>query len=93
MISALRKISQHLYWRITGVFLLLFLLIGLVYVFITVYTAQRYYSETTQRLNAEVADHLLKEVQPFVGGKVNEESPGKILSYVVLDKKVKLKYV
>lgn len=91
------------------------ILIGLVYVFITAYTAQRYYAETTQRLNADVADHLLKEVKPFVDGKVNEESlptimhsmmavnpsievyllspEGKILSFVVLEKKVKLKYV
>ncbi|MCI4669855.1 MAG: HAMP domain-containing histidine kinase [Bacteroidia bacterium] len=115
MLTFLNRISNNLYWRISGVFLLMILLIGLVYVFITAFTAQRYYAETTQRLNADVADHLLVEVKPFVNGKVNEESlgtimhsmmavnpsievylldpDGKILSFVVLEKKVKLQYV
>ncbi len=77
--------------------------------------AKRYSDETTQRLNAHVASHMLLEVNPFVDGKVNEDAlgkimhsmmavnpslevylldpQGKILSFVVLDKKVKLKYV
>lgn len=77
--------------------------------------AKRYSDETTQRLNAHVASHMLLEVNPFVDGKVNEEAlgkimhsmmavnptlevylldpQGKILSFVVLDKKVKLQYV
>lgn len=115
MSRVLNRMNNNLYWRISGVFLLMIILIGLVYVFITAYTAQRYYAETTQRLNADVADHLLKEVKPFVDGKVNEESlptimhsmmavnpsievylldpEGKILSFVVLEKKVKLQYV
>lgn len=109
------EIKNSLFWRTSFVFLLLLLLIGLAYVFITAYSAQRYYAETTQRLNAHVAEHMLLEVQPFVEGEVNEEAlhhimhsmmavnpmlevylldnEGKILSYVVLDKKVKLQYV
>ena len=77
--------------------------------------AKRYSDETTQKLNAHVASHMLLEVNPFVDGKVNEESlgkimhsmmavnpnlevylldpQGKIVSFVVLDKKVKLHYV
>jgi len=88
------------------------LTIGIVYFMITAYAAERYFQETTQRLNAHVAKQMLVEVSPFVDGKVNEEAIGKImhsmmavnpgievyllspdgeiLSFVVLDKKVKL---
>jgi signal transduction histidine kinase len=115
MYTQIKNAGNSLFWRISGVFLLLTILIGLAHVFITAYTAQKYYAETTQRLNADVAQHLLLEVKPFVDGKVNEEAlhhimhsmmavnpmievyllnnEGEILSYVVLDKKVKLKLV
>lgn len=94
------------------IFLLLFLILGVAYIFITAVASKRYYEETTQRLNADVAKQLLAEAQPFVNGEVNKEAlghimhsmmavnpgievylldpDGKILSFVVLDKKVKL---
>ena len=106
------NIRQSLYWRISAAFLLILLLLGLTYVTITMLAANRYYQETTQRLNSHVASSMLQEVSPFVDGKVNEEAlgkimhsmmavnpsievylldpDGKILSFVVLDKKVKL---
>ena len=106
---------KSLYWRISLSFILVLLIIGFSYIFITAITAQRYFQETTQRLNASVAEYLIKEVNPFQDGKVNEEAlgvimhsmmavnpgievylldpSGEILSYVVLDQKVKLKKV
>lgn len=106
---------KSLYWRISLSFILVLLIVGFSYVFITATTAQRYFQETTQRLNASVADYLIKEVNPFQDGKVNEEAlgvimhsmmavnpgievylldpEGEIISFVVLDQKVKLKRV
>ena len=106
---------KSLYWRISLSFILVLLIVGFSYVFITATTAQRYFQETTQRLNSSVADYLIKEVNPFQEGQVNEEAlgvimhsmmavnpgievylldpEGEILSYVVLDQKVKLKRV
>ncbi len=106
------KIAKSLYWRISASFLLILLLLGLAYILITAIAADRYFKETTQRLNANVAESMLLEVTPFIEGKVNEEALGKImhsmmavnpslevylvnpegeiLSFVVLDKKVKL---
>jgi signal transduction histidine kinase len=108
----LKKLAKSLYWRISISFLLLLLILGLAYVMITAFAADRYFKETTQRLNAHVAESMLLEVKPFINGEVNEEalgkimhsmmavnpslevyllSPqGKILSYVVLTKDVKL---
>ena len=96
-------------------FAVVLLIVGCSYVYITTSTAQRYFQETTQRLNATVADYLIKEVNPFQDGKVNEDAlgmimhsmmavnpgievylldpDGEILSFVVLDKLVKLKRV
>ncbi|MEM1134381.1 MAG: ATP-binding protein [Bacteroidota bacterium] len=109
------KIIHTLYWRISATLLLLLGFLGIVYVLITAFMAKQYFQETTQRLNADVAEHLVKEVKPFVDGEVNEASlhvimhsmmavnpglevylldkAGNILSFVVLDKKVKLEKV
>ncbi|MDG1276095.1 MAG: HAMP domain-containing sensor histidine kinase [Algoriphagus sp.] len=106
---------KSLYWRISLSFFVVLLIVGFSYIFITATTAQRYFQETTQRLNASVADYLIKEVNPFQDGKVNEEAlgiimhsmmavnpgievylldpDGEIISFVVLDQKVKLKRV
>ncbi len=111
----LARIKESLFWRISILFLLILVLLGVSYTVITITMAKRYSDETTQKLNANVAEHMLLEVNPFVDGKVNEESlgkimhsmmavnpslevylldpQGKILSFVVLDKKVKLQYV
>lgn len=111
----MKKIGKSLYWRISASFLLILLLLGLAYILITAVAADRYFKETTQRLNANVAESMLQEVTPFVEGKVNEEAVGKImhsmmavnpslevylldpdgeiLTFVVFDKKVKLKRI
>ncbi len=113
--SVFARFKESLFWRISILFFLILLLLGVGYTVLTISMAKRYSDETTQRLNANVASHMLLEVTPFVDDKVNEEAlgkimhsmmavnpslevylldpQGKILSYVVLDKKVKLQYV
>jgi signal transduction histidine kinase len=108
-------VKESLIWRISILFFLILVLLGVSYTVITIMMAKRYSDETTQKLNANVASQMLHEVTPFVDGKVNEEAlgtimhsmmavnptlevylldpQGKILSFVVLDKKVKLQYV
>ncbi|MEN9640078.1 MAG: hypothetical protein RLZZ262_1947 [Bacteroidota bacterium] len=102
-------------FRLTLTLLVLLLLVGLSYMAITAFAARNYFLETTQRVNAHVAEHLIHEVAPFKEGVVNEEAlgtimhsmmavnpaievylldkEGSILSFVVLDKDVKLKKV
>ncbi len=106
---------NSLFLKFALALVLMLLLVGAAYVMITAYVAREYYKETTQRLNAHVAEHLLHEVSPFVDGKVNDEALGKImhsmmavnpsievylinpvgdiLSFVVLDKEVRLKNI
>ena len=111
----LKNIKKSLYWRLSLSFLIILLILGFSYVVITLIASNNYHQETTQRLNAEVADYLLKETPPFKNGEVNKEAlgvimhsmmavnpgievylvnpEGEILSFVVLDKKVKLSRV
>ena len=103
---------NSLYWRLAGFFFVILLLLGILYLTINLLTAKKYFDETAQKLNANVAPHLLLEVDPFIDGKVNDEAigkimhsmmavnpglevylldpQGKILSYVVLEEKVRL---
>jgi predicted membrane protein len=74
-----RQIRESLFWKISILFFLILILLGISYTMITISMARRYADETTQRLNANVASHMLLEVNPFVGGKVNEEALGKIM--------------
>ncbi len=70
---------NSLFLRISASLLLLLVIIGLAYVLITAFAAREYYKETTQRLNATVAEHMLHEVNPFENGEVNDEALGKIM--------------
>lgn len=74
--SSFRK---SLLWRLSGALLMLLIILGIAYVSITTYSARKYYQETTQRLNANVAHHMLAEVNPFVNGEVNADAVGKIM--------------
>ncbi len=109
------KIKNTLYWKIAGVFFIILAILAITYFLITINTSKKYFDETTQQLNRNVAEHMLKEVSPFKNGVVDEEALGKImhsmmavnpnlevyvlnpqgriLSFVVLDKDVKLNYV
>lgn len=55
------------------------LMLAFAYILISARASRNYFLETTQKLNAEVASYLVKEVTPFVDGKVNEESLGVIM--------------
>ncbi|HTJ50043.1 MAG TPA: hypothetical protein VL443_11350 [Cyclobacteriaceae bacterium] len=104
------RAKESLFWKISILFFLILILLGISYTLITISLAKRYSDETTQKLNANVAAQMLLEVNPFADGKVNKaalgkimhsmmavnptlevyllDPYGKILSFVVFDKKV-----
>jgi signal transduction histidine kinase len=114
-INKFLRLKDSLFWKISTIFFLLLILVGIGYTVITIKMAKTYSDETTQKLNANVASQMLLEVHPFVNGKVNEKAvsdimhsmmavnpglevylldpKGKILSFIVFDKKVKLEYI
>ncbi len=76
----LKNFFTSLYWKIATTLLLLLVVIGCAYIFITAETVQMYFQEKNQRLNAELAAHVVQEVKPtYQHGKVDEASMDKIM--------------
>ncbi|MDH3710271.1 MAG: HAMP domain-containing histidine kinase [Cyclobacteriaceae bacterium] len=74
------KVFSSLYWKIAVTFLALLVVIGGAYVFITIDTVKMYFQEKNQRLHADLAEHVVKEVKPsFSNGQVNEASMDMIM--------------
>jgi len=79
-----RALSVRLIRKIMIAFLLLILLVGVGYVSITFYFTNKYFAETSQKLNAELANHLIEEkfqqATPFLeDGSVNKPLFGDIM--------------
>ncbi|MEX0966530.1 MAG: HAMP domain-containing sensor histidine kinase [Bacteroidia bacterium] len=68
-----QKIFSSLFWRISAILLLLLVVTGFTYAYISARSTQLYYQEANQRLNAKIAEHIVGDVSPFVNGEVNEE--------------------
>ncbi|CAM1341129.1 sensor histidine kinase [Tenacibaculum amylolyticum] len=73
-----QSLSNKFIAKLSISFLVIILTIGIVYIVVTFFLLDKFYSETTQRLNANVASHLIEEkfqtVSPFLDdGAVNKE--------------------
>jgi len=66
-----RKFFQGLFWKIGGAFLAVLVILGLIYVYISAFTAEMYFQEASQKLNAEVASHIANDTRCFINGKIN----------------------
>ncbi|NHF60136.1 HAMP domain-containing protein [Flavobacteriaceae bacterium TP-CH-4] len=79
-----KTLTPKLVKKLWVAFILLVLLMGVSYIFITSYFASKHYEETTQRLNARIADHVIGEkfqdASPFLkDGSVNKPLFGDLM--------------
>ncbi len=79
-----RTLSNKLIRKLSVAFLLIILLVGTTYILITAYFTNKYFEEATQRLNAEIANHLINEKfqneSPFLeDGSVNKPLFGDLM--------------
>ncbi len=65
---------KNLYTRLAAVLLGLFLLIGILYTLLTLYTTRLYFQEVNQKLNRILAQHLVSENILMKSGQVDEEA-------------------
>ncbi|MDB2606594.1 HAMP domain-containing histidine kinase [Zobellia sp.] len=84
MSSKEKTLTPKLIKKLWLAFVLLILLMGVSYIFITGYFANKYSQETTQRLNADVANHVIaekfKDASPFLpDGSVNKPLFGDLM--------------
>ncbi len=68
------KFFHSLFWKISAIFLIVLVILSGIYMYISVRTAEMYYQETNQKLDAEIAPHIAGENQCFVDGKANTEN-------------------
>jgi len=70
---------SSLFWRIAGVFLIVFVLFTATSLYVAVDGARMYEQEVSQQLNWDLAQHTVKEIKPFLEGEVKEESIGTLM--------------
>ncbi|MFI5237201.1 MAG: ATP-binding protein [Ignavibacteriales bacterium] len=75
---------SSLYWKIAAVFLFALITISIVYIYIAAFTAEMYFQEASQRLNAEVAQHIADDYQFFVNGEINRDVLEKIFHDIMV---------
>ena len=68
------KSNNLFYWKISGVFLLLLSVLGVGYVMITSFVAERYHQEVNQRLYGTIADSTTNNVKILPNGEVDKAS-------------------
>ena len=67
----LRAFFHSFYWKLSAIFLVLLTLVGSAYIALTLTQSEMYFAETSQRLNASLAEHIVNEIQVFVDNKPN----------------------
>jgi two-component system OmpR family sensor kinase len=65
---------KNLYTRLAAVLLGLFLVIGVLYTLLTIYTTRLYFQEVNQKLNRILAQHVVAEQGLLKNGQVNDEA-------------------
>ncbi len=66
------KFFNNLFWRISFIFLFIITIIGLTYVYITVYYSGVYFQHVNQMLNRAVAANIISYSKPLNDNKVNQ---------------------
>ena len=79
-----KSLSNRLVIKLSISFLIIIILIGVTYIFLSLLFSYKFYEETTQKLNANVAEHLIdekfKNASPFLeDGSVNKPLFGDIM--------------
>lgn len=75
---------NSLFWKIGATFLITLIILSAVYLYISVYTAEMYFQEASQKLNAEIAPHIASENKCFIDGKANEEALKEVFHDVMI---------
>ena len=72
-----------LFWRISAVFFVLLVLIGLAYVYGTIYYSEMYVDQVNQRLNRHTAKNIVEHSKPFYDGQVIKPALEEMFDHVM----------
>jgi len=70
-----RRFFRSLYWKLSAIFLVLLTFVGAAYIYLTIFSTEMYFAETSQRLNAQLAQHIVEDISPILAdGSLNHEA-------------------
>ncbi len=70
----MKRIFNSLFAKLTLVLMVLFSLVGALVVTITLFSTEMYQQEVNQKLNSEVASHIVNETSLMVDGQLNRKA-------------------
>ncbi|MEM7575186.1 MAG: HAMP domain-containing sensor histidine kinase [Bacteroidota bacterium] len=83
--------ANRLYFKLSGIFLLMLIVIGGLYVAISHYINADYVSEVNQKLYGGIAEHTVSEVQPMLDGQIDTNEIQEIMhSMMVINPSVEV---
>ncbi len=74
---------NSLFWRISAIFFLLLVCVGLSFEYITVHYSGLYFEEVNQQLNRNTAADIATNSNPFTDGKVNDKAMEQMFDHVM----------
>ena len=67
----MNKLFNSLYWKISATFVALLFVLGAIYIYVVAFSAEMYFQEANQRLNARVAQRMLNYYKPLVDHRLD----------------------
>lgn len=78
------KLFSTLFWKISIIFFSILLLLSSIYTLVSVDTVRLYFQEATQKLNLEIANHIVADYKCFYQGEPNQEELKKVFHDVMI---------
>ncbi len=80
----MKKIFSSFYARLSVLFLILLVIMGAIYVAISVRSSIAFVKEADQRMNANLARSIAVEMEPFVQDSIHTDQMGHLLHYLMV---------
>jgi signal transduction histidine kinase len=78
------KLFKSLYWKISAVFFLLLVIVGVMFIYISVDYSNKFADQINQRLNRNTAKNILERNPTFYNGEIIKPALGKLFDYLMV---------
>lgn len=77
------KGGVSLFWKLSATFLILLVIVGTAHMFLSISAAETFFQERNQRLNAPIAQSIIKEVKPIIDGEIADNAADDIMHHMM----------
>jgi len=85
--TCVRKFVRHfrgLYWKLSAILLVILAVLAVASIYMTTYTAEMYFQEASQRLNAMVAPYIAAQLTLIKEGRIDQSALRTLFSEVMM---------